>query len=154
MAKAPKRPAVAEPAAAEPVSKEATGIPVPVDASETVLPFEASAKPPLGVPPADEVAAGGETFQEEAPTAAEDETAHSDAPAPADPTVIVRTSFDDESDDWLTGPFITVTAKRDGFRRAGRAWTTEGTTYPLSFFTEDEVQQLRAEPMLVVQIGT
>lgn len=48
-------------------------------------------------------------------------------------------------------PTITVTAKRPGFRRAGRAWPGEPTTVPLSALTADQIAALRAEPMLVVQ---
>ena len=47
-------------------------------------------------------------------------------------------------------PMLRVTAKRDGFRRAGRAWS--GTTeVPVSELTEDQVAALKAEPMLVVE---
>lgn len=45
---------------------------------------------------------------------------------------------------------IRVIAKKDGFRRAGRAWV--GTTeLPAWRFTDAELDQLRKEPLLVVQ---
>lgn len=44
---------------------------------------------------------------------------------------------------------ITVIAKRDGFRRAGREW--HGTTeIDLASLQEGELEQLKAEPMLTV----
>jgi len=44
---------------------------------------------------------------------------------------------------------ITVIAKRDGFRRAGREW--HGTTeIDLASLKESELEQLKAEPMLTV----
>lgn len=44
---------------------------------------------------------------------------------------------------------IRITAKRDGFRRAGIAH--HGTqTYPADHFSEEELAALKAEPMLVV----
>jgi hypothetical protein len=36
------------------------------------------------------------------------------------------------------------------FRRAGREWTRESITLPLSELTDDQVKALRNEPMLVV----
>lgn len=45
---------------------------------------------------------------------------------------------------------IRVIAKKDGFRRAGRAWS--GTTeVPVADFTKSQIEQLKNEPMLVVQ---
>uniref|UniRef100_A0A0S6YZI7 Mu-like prophage FluMu N-terminal domain-containing protein n=1 Tax=Mizugakiibacter sediminis TaxID=1475481 RepID=A0A0S6YZI7_9GAMM len=46
---------------------------------------------------------------------------------------------------------ITVTAKRDGFRRAGRAWSTAPTTVPADAFDTDQLAALHREPMLVVE---
>lgn len=44
---------------------------------------------------------------------------------------------------------IRVTAKRDGFRRAGRAWS--GTTeVPAGDLSKAQLAQLKSEPMLVV----
>ena len=45
---------------------------------------------------------------------------------------------------------IRVTAKVNGFRRAGRAWTTGAVEMPVSEFTKAQLAQIRAEPMLVV----
>lgn len=45
---------------------------------------------------------------------------------------------------------LKVIAKRDGFRRGGREWS--GTTIvPLSELTEQQIEQIEAEPMLVTQ---
>ncbi len=48
-------------------------------------------------------------------------------------------------------PALRVTARRDGFRRAGRAWPGEPTIVPLSELSEDQVALLRGESMLVVE---
>lgn len=45
---------------------------------------------------------------------------------------------------------LVVQAKRDGFRRAGRAWPAEQTVVPIDEFTEDQVRELLVEPQLVV----
>lgn len=47
---------------------------------------------------------------------------------------------------------IDITAKRDGFRRAGMVHSEQTRTYPLSQFTKEQLKQLRDEPMLVVAI--
>lgn len=45
---------------------------------------------------------------------------------------------------------LVVHAKRDGFRRAGRAWPAEQTVVPIEEFTDEQVRELLAEPQLVV----
>ena len=45
---------------------------------------------------------------------------------------------------------LLVQAKRDGFRRAGRAWSAASTVVAVDEFTDDEVEALLAEPQLVV----
>ena len=52
----------------------------------------------------------------------------------------------------LDGPALTVTAQREGFRRAGRAWSTKPVTVPLQEFDEDQVDALRNDPNLVVVV--
>lgn len=47
---------------------------------------------------------------------------------------------------------IDITAKRDGFRRAGMVHSEQTRTYPLSQFTKEQIRQLQEEPMLVVAI--
>lgn len=47
---------------------------------------------------------------------------------------------------------IRITAKQDGFRRAGMAHTKEPKEYPDNKFTRDQLAALAAEPMLVVEI--
>ncbi|WP_034627150.1 HI1506-related protein [Desulfocurvibacter africanus] len=46
---------------------------------------------------------------------------------------------------------VRVVAKRDGFRRAGRAWSASGTVVKRSELTEKQIDALCAEPNLVVQ---
>ncbi|HFZ1670667.1 TPA: HI1506-related protein [Klebsiella pneumoniae] len=50
-------------------------------------------------------------------------------------------------------PEITITAKRDGFRRCGVAHRDVPVTWPDGHFTDEEIAILRAEPALVVHIG-
>ena len=47
---------------------------------------------------------------------------------------------------------IDITAKRDGFRRAGMVHSEQTRTYPLSQFTKEQIRQLQEESMLVVAI--
>lgn len=46
---------------------------------------------------------------------------------------------------------IRITAKRDGFRRAGIAHPAAPTDHAPGTFTKQQFAQLMAEPMLVVQ---
>ncbi|AUV93367.1 MULTISPECIES: HI1506-related protein [Klebsiella] len=50
-------------------------------------------------------------------------------------------------------PEITITAKRDGFRRCGVAHRDVPVTWPDGSFTKEQIAILRAEPSLVVHIG-
>ncbi len=45
---------------------------------------------------------------------------------------------------------LSVKSKVNGFRRAGRAWSTEATEVVLADLTADQVAQLKAEPLLTV----
>lgn len=45
---------------------------------------------------------------------------------------------------------LSVQASRDGFRRAGRAWSKEETVVPLNELTEEQIEQLKDEPALTV----
>ena len=49
-------------------------------------------------------------------------------------------------------PLLQITAKREGFRRAGVAHSKAPTEHPLTSFTSDQVEQLFAEPNLVVKV--
>lgn len=52
-----------------------------------------------------------------------------------------------------TDPVVThllVSAKKDGFRRAGRAWSATPTEVSVDDFTQAQIDQLLAEPLLVV----
>jgi hypothetical protein len=46
---------------------------------------------------------------------------------------------------------LRITAKRDGFRRAGIAHPGTATEHEASNFTDDQIEQLKTEPMLVVE---
>ncbi len=46
---------------------------------------------------------------------------------------------------------IRITAKRESFRRAGIAHPATPTDYANDFFTKQQLAQLKAEPMLVVE---
>ena len=50
-------------------------------------------------------------------------------------------------------PEITITAKRDGFRRCGVAHRDVPVTWPDGSFTDEQIAILRAEPSLVVHLG-
>lgn len=50
-------------------------------------------------------------------------------------------------------PEITITAKRDGFRRCGVAHRDVPVTWPDGSFTDEQIAILCAEPSLVVHIG-
>ena len=45
---------------------------------------------------------------------------------------------------------IVVTSQREGFRRAGRAWSTQPVTVSINEFSEAQIEALVAEPMLAV----
>lgn len=47
---------------------------------------------------------------------------------------------------------ITITSKRDGFRRCGMAHPTGPVEYPDSRFTKAQLKELQAEPMLTVTV--
>lgn len=46
---------------------------------------------------------------------------------------------------------LAVRALRDGFRRAGRAWSKEETTVPLDELSAAQIVALDTEPLLVVK---
>lgn len=48
-------------------------------------------------------------------------------------------------------PAVRVVAKRDGFRRAGRAWPASGAVVKRSEMTKKQLDELCAEPALVIQ---
>lgn len=45
---------------------------------------------------------------------------------------------------------LIITSAREGFRRAGRAWSVAPTRVAMSDFTAEQLAQLAAEPMLTV----
>ncbi|HBV4538956.1 TPA: hypothetical protein MDY69_000547 [Klebsiella pneumoniae] len=50
-------------------------------------------------------------------------------------------------------PEITITSKRNGFRRCGVAHRDVPVTWPDGSFTDEQIAILRAEPALVVHLG-
>ena len=48
---------------------------------------------------------------------------------------------------------IIITSKKDGFRRAGIAHPAQTTEYPDGFFSDEQLELLRQEPMLYVLEG-
>lgn len=49
-----------------------------------------------------------------------------------------------------TVPGIRVKAKTDGFRRGGRAWSTQPIDVAIAAFSKEQIKQIRACPMLAV----
>lgn len=47
---------------------------------------------------------------------------------------------------------IRITSKRDGFRRCGVEHPAQPTAHPDDRFTPGELERLKAEPMLVVEV--
>ncbi|MDL2320767.1 hypothetical protein LJC47_00255 [Desulfosarcina sp. OttesenSCG-928-B08] len=47
---------------------------------------------------------------------------------------------------------IRITSKKEGFRRAGVAHSRTPKEYPDEAFTAEQLKQLKAEPMLVVEL--
>ena len=50
----------------------------------------------------------------------------------------------------LSGLTLTITSSINGFRRAGRAWSSEPTTVSAAEFTPEQLAQLRTEPRLTI----
>lgn len=46
---------------------------------------------------------------------------------------------------------LSVTAKVDGFRRAGRAWAKTETIVPLHELADEHVDQIMSDPMLIAK---
>lgn len=47
---------------------------------------------------------------------------------------------------------IIITSKQDGFRRGGQVHTRTPTTWPDATFTPAQLDQIKADPMLTVEI--
>jgi len=47
---------------------------------------------------------------------------------------------------------VTITARRDGFRRCNAAHAATPTEYPDDHWTDEQLAQLKAEPNLVVVV--
>lgn len=54
------------------------------------------------------------------------------------------------SSDLTSTGWISVTATKEGFRRAGRAWGLESQVLPVGDFTDEQLEELRAEPRVIV----
>ena len=48
---------------------------------------------------------------------------------------------------------LSVRSRQAGFRRAGRAWPAEPVIVDIAEFTEAQLAQLKAEPMLIVEVA-
>jgi len=48
-------------------------------------------------------------------------------------------------------PGLRVTAQKDGFRRAGREWSTAAIDVPVSELSKEQIAQLNGERLLSVQ---
>lgn len=71
--------------------------------------------------------------------------------APATPPVAVGASAAGEGSlPEIQPTHLVVRAVTEGFRRAGRAWSTQETTVPIGEFSEQQIEALLAEPNLVV----
>ena len=55
---------------------------------------------------------------------------------------------DNQSLDSLISHSVVVTARRDGFRRAGRVWSKTPTTVPMDELSEADIEALAGEPLL------
>ncbi|MEN0626024.1 HI1506-related protein [Phytobacter ursingii] len=49
---------------------------------------------------------------------------------------------------------LTITAKRDGFRRCGVIHSDKPVVWPAGSFTEEQIALLKSEPLLVVHEGS
>lgn len=72
-----------------------------------------------------------------------------DAPA-ADKTQEHAAAGEAQAERTPTVAALLVTAKKEGFRRAGRAWSRTETRVEIAELTDDQVEALFAEPMLDV----
>lgn len=48
---------------------------------------------------------------------------------------------------------LKITSKKDGFRRAGVSHPAREVEYPADKFSAEQIAQLEAEPMLIVERG-
>lgn len=46
---------------------------------------------------------------------------------------------------------LSIQSKQPGFRRAGRAWPAEPVIVDIAEFSDEQLAQLTAEPMLIVE---
>lgn len=51
----------------------------------------------------------------------------------------------------MAATHLRITARRDGFRRAGMAHAASPVTHAIRTFTAEQLAALKAEPMLVVE---
>lgn len=123
-----------------------------------------SAKPAFqNAPPEESALPAAETTQEQAAAGSTEPAADADAPAPGMPPSHSEgerpeghkvpgegESLPAAPDEAPTVAALIVTAKTEGFRRAGRAWSREPTRVEAGELTDDQVEALFAEPMLDV----
>lgn len=51
----------------------------------------------------------------------------------------------------MAATHLRITSRRDGFRRAGIAHPARPVEHPIKSFTAEQLAQLKAEPVLVVE---
>lgn len=79
-----------------------------------------------------------------------------DAPVAAKAEQSVPSTVETRPDDAEPGIFvgganrIHVKARRDGFRRAGRAWPAAGVELDIADLSEEQLEAISNEPMLIV----
>jgi hypothetical protein len=70
------------------------------------------------------------------------------ASAPKPAAAIAQEQNNDQGDQ----ESLIITSKVEGFRRAGRAWSKSPTTVLVSELSDEQIEQLTAEPMLEVAV--
>jgi hypothetical protein len=122
-------------------NQDATGVPIPVDAAGLAPDPTAPSSPDPGTPAAE---GDAETAAGEMPT-----------PAAADHPVAQPFAVDVSAADPVPAGRewrVVISARRDGFRRAGMAHPARPTSYPVDRFSSAELEALLAEPMLQVSL--
>jgi hypothetical protein len=54
--------------------------------------------------------------------------------------------------EWIARAAVKITAKRDGFRRAGMSHSAAGVVHPAGTLTDEQFAALLVEPELVVEV--
>jgi hypothetical protein len=140
-------------------NQDAAGVPIPVDTAGLALRDGAEVKPPLGAAPVLDPDTPAPSSPDPGPPAAKGdvETTAGEMPAPAaaDHPVAQPFAVDVSAADPVPAGRewrVVISARRDGFRRAGIAHPAQPTSYPVDRFSSAELEALLAEPMLQVSL--